>query len=113
MARCISKTIPSRSAKLFSDTGTELVAVAKTNVYEAEDAEGAAKIVDGFFAEVEPTSQPANAVKNLPDSRCRRFEDGTFYCLAAADRYAIETSGAKLLDGQQLAAAQYVMLMSN
>jgi hypothetical protein len=35
-----------------------------------------------------------------------------FYCLAAADRYAIEASGAQLLDVQQQVAAQYVMLMS-
>ena len=104
---------PVRSAKLFSDTGTDLVAVAKTNVYEAEDAAGAAKIVDGFLAEVKPMSQPANAVKNLPGSHCLRLQDGGFYCLASADRYAIETSGSKLLESQQLAAAQYVMLMSS
>ena len=67
---------------------------------------------DDLFAELEPTSQPANPVTNMPDSRCRQLEDKAFYCLATADRYAIETSGETLLDTQQQVAAQYVMLMS-
>ena len=103
---------PVRSAKLFTDTGTDLVAMAKTNVYQTKDADGAAGIVDGFYAELQPTSPPANPVKNMPDSRCLQLEDQAFYCLATADRYAIETSGPNLLDTQQQVAAQYVMLMS-
>jgi hypothetical protein len=103
---------PTRSAKLFSDTGTDLVAMAKTNVYQTKDATGAKGIVDGFYAELEGTSQPANPVKNMPESRCLQLEDGAFYCLAPADQYAIETSGPNLLDTQQQVAAQYVMLMS-
>jgi hypothetical protein len=103
---------PARSAKLFSETGTDLVAMAKTNVYQTKDAKGATGIVDGFYAELEPTSQPANPVRNMPGSRCLQLEDKAFYCLATADRYAIETSGPNLLDTQQQVAAQYVMLMS-
>lgn len=103
---------PVRSAKLFVDTKTDLVAMAKTNVYQTDDAKGATGIVDGFYAEVEPTAKPANPVKNMPDSRCLQFEDGGFYCLGTADRYAIETSGPNLLDTQQQVAAQYVMLMT-
>ena len=80
--------------------------MARTNVYQTDDAKGAAGIVDGFYAEVEPTAKPANPVKNMPDSRCLQFEDGGFYCLAAADRYAIETSGPNLLDTQQQVAAR-------
>jgi hypothetical protein len=103
---------PARSAKLFSDTGTDLVAMAKTVVYQAKDADGATGVIEGFFAELQPTSQPANPVKNMPDSRCLRLEGGAFYCLATADRYAIEVSGPNLLQTQQLVAAQYAMLMS-
>ncbi|MCT7661260.1 DUF7373 family lipoprotein [Mycobacterium deserti] len=103
---------PARSSKLFADTGTDLVAMAKTNIYEAENAEGATGVVDGFFAELQPTSQPANAVRNMPDSRCLRLKDGAFYCLATVDRYAIEVSGKELLDTQQLVAAQYAVLTS-
>ena len=103
---------PARSAKLFSDTETDLVAMAKTNVYQTKDAASAVKIVDGFFAELQPTSQPAKPVNNLPDSRCLQLEDMSFYCLGAADRYAIETTSQNLLDAQQQVAAQYAMLLS-
>ena len=105
------QTDPSRSAKLFTDTGTELVAMAKTNVYQTKDPASAAKIVDGFFTELQPTSQAAKPVNNLPDSRCLQLEDKSFYCLGAADRYAIETSSQTLLDAQQQVAAQYAMLL--
>jgi hypothetical protein len=103
---------PSRSAPLFSETGTDLVAMAKTNVYQTKDSESAARIVDGFYAELQPTSQPAKPVNNLPDSRCLQLEDRSFYCLGAADRYAIETTSGNLLDAQQQVAAQYAMLFS-
>jgi hypothetical protein len=103
---------PTRSAKLFSDTGTDLVSMAKTNVYQTKDATGAKQIVDGFFAELQPTSQPAKPVNNLPDSRCLQLQDKTFYCLGAADRYAIETTSQNLLDAQQQVAAQYAMLLN-
>ncbi|MDT5185269.1 MAG: hypothetical protein QOI29_3427 [Mycobacterium sp.] len=103
---------PSRSAKLFTDTGTDLVAMAKTNVYQTKDPASAAKIVDGFYAELQPTSQPAKPVNNLPDSRCLQLEDKSFYCLGATDRYAIETASDNLLDAQQQVAAQYAMLLS-
>ena len=36
----------------------------------------------------------------------------SFYCLGAADRYAIETTSKNLLDAQQQVAAQYAMLLS-
>jgi hypothetical protein len=103
---------PSRSATLFSETDTDLVAMAKTNVYQTKDSESAARIVDGFYAELQPTSQPAKPVNNLPDSRCLQLEDKTFYCLGVADRYAIETSSESLLDAQQQVAAQYAMLLN-
>jgi hypothetical protein len=103
---------PSRSAPLFSETGTDLVAMAKTNVYQTKDSESAARIVDGFYAELQPTSQPAKPVNNLPDSRCLQLADKSFYCLGAADRYAIETTSDNLLDAQQQVAAQYAMLLS-
>src|SRR4029453_5080004 len=103
---------PARSAKLFTGTEMNLVAMAKTIVYQTKDSASAVKIVDGFFAELQPTSQPAKPVNNLPDSRCLQLEDKSFYCLGAADRYAIETTSDKLLDAQQQVAAQYAMLLS-
>jgi hypothetical protein len=103
---------PARSATLFSETDMDLVAMAKTNVYQTKDSASATRIVEGFLAELQPTSQPAKPVNNLPDSRCLQLEDKTFYCLGAADRYAIETSSENLLDAQQQVAAQYAMLLS-
>jgi len=103
---------PARSAKLFSDTGMDLAAMAKTNVYQTKDAASAPKIVDGFYAELQPTSQPAKPVNNLPESKCLQLKDKTFYCLGAADRYAIETTAETLLDAQQQVAAQYAILLS-
>jgi hypothetical protein len=104
---------PARSAALFSQTGTDLVAMAKTNVYQTKDSESAERIVDGFYAELQPTSQPAKPVNNLPDSQCLQLEDRSFYCLGAADRYAIETTSQNLLDAQQQVAAQYAMLLNS
>jgi hypothetical protein len=101
---------PTRSATLFSQTGTDLVAMAMANVYQTKDSESAARIVDGFFAELQPTSQQAKPVNNLPDGRCLQLKDGSFYCLGAADRYAIETTSKTLLNAQQQVAAQYAML---
>ncbi|MGV0849222.1 DUF7373 family lipoprotein [Mycolicibacterium phlei] len=103
---------PARTSKLFSDTGVETVAMAGTNVYQTRDADGARKIVEDFFAEVTASGKPANPVPNMPDSRCVGLTDGGFYCLATADAYAIETTGPNLLAAQQMAAAQYIMLMS-
>jgi hypothetical protein len=104
---------PSRSATLFTETGTDLVAMAKTNVYQTKDPESAARIVDGFYAELQPTSQQAKPVTNLPDSRCLQLKDKSFYCLGTADRFAIETTGDNLLDAQQQVAAQYAMLLTS
>ena len=87
---------PVRSAKLFTDTKTDLIAMAKTNVYQTDNAEGAAGIVAEFYEELEPTSQQANPVKNLPDSRCLQLADKGFYCLAAADKYAIGHRAASI-----------------
>lgn len=103
---------PVRSAKLFSDTGVNLVAMAGTTVYEAEDVAGAADVVEEFAEEVSATAKPANPVPDMPGSRCLRTNEGSFYCLATADEYTIETSAPTLLAAQQMTAAQYIMLMS-
>lgn len=103
---------PVRSEKLFSSTGVDLVAMAGTTVYETEDGAGAGEVVEEFADEVSATAGPANPVPDMPGSRCLRTNEGGFYCLATADRYAIETSAPTLLAAQQMMAAQYIMLMS-
>lgn len=103
---------PARSAKLFSDTGVDLVSTAGTTVYQTKDADGAKDVVDEFFDEVSAEAQPTNPVPNMTESRCLKLTEGGFYCLATADRYTLETSAPTLLAAQQMTAAQYIMLMS-
>jgi len=109
------QTDPTRSSKLFNDTDMNQMANAATSVYEARDAQAAQRITDGFFAEASATGKPAAPVKQMPNSRCRDISQGkvaSFYCLATADRYAIEAQAAQLHDAQQKAAAQYALLMA-
>jgi hypothetical protein len=101
------------AAELFAESGMDLGANGRTVVYQTKDADGAARIADGFYAEVQAESDAAAPVKNLPDSRCVEFSASWFYCLGVADRYAIEASSDTLLDAQQQVAAQYVMLFSD
>jgi hypothetical protein len=106
---------PTRSAALFERTGMNRQANAATAVYEARDAQGAKGIVDGFFAEVSATGEPSEPVKQLAGSRCVDLSKGqvsNFYCLATADRFAIEAQSAQLRDAQQKVAAQYAMLVA-
>ena len=56
---------------------------------------------------------PAAPIKALPGSRCLLFGEGRMsYCVAAGDRYVVEATRPKLLDAQQLVAAQVVMLLA-
>ena len=102
---------PSGSEVLFKDTGVTEVAMADTNVYAAKDAATAGMVIKSFNDELstmEGTTISA-PVPNLPDSHCFAFPKA-FYCVAPADRYAIEANGEKLDDLHQKVAAQYVML---
>jgi hypothetical protein len=54
----------------------------------------------------------ADPVPALPGSRCLQFPQG-FYCVASADRYAIEVQADQLRDAHQQVAAQYVMLTAH
>jgi hypothetical protein len=103
---------PVRGTKLFADTGMDQAAFGKTNVYQARDVAAAAKITDDFAAEIAPMAKPVDGVNGLPASRCMNTS-GSFYCLATADRYAIEVSAGQLPDAKQQVAAQYLMLTSS
>ncbi len=106
---------PSRSATLFTDTGTDLVAMAKTKAFLSdqgprERGENRGRLLRRVAGD---------RLRNRPSRStiCRTaaafwLKDKSFYCLGAADRYAIETSSDNLLDAQQQVAAQYAMLLS-
>lgn len=101
---------PVGSKKLFDENGVDAVAMAQTNVYQAKDEAAAAHVADSFGVEVSTDGvSPADAVPNLPESRCLKFPSG-FYCVAPAGRYAIEVQSPDLTQSHQLVAAQYVML---
>jgi hypothetical protein len=101
---------PVASTTLFKDTGVTEVAMGKTNVYQAKDANAAVLVTNAFGKEISAGgTQAANPVPALPASRCQAFPKG-FYCVAPAGRYAIEAQGEQLVDVQQQVAAQYVIL---
>lgn len=102
---------PIASNTLFDDAGVTAVAMAQTNVYEAKDPAAARLIVDSFHQELTEADGTTDTapVRNLPESHCVALARG-FYCVAPADRYAIEAKGEQFADVQQQVAAQYVML---
>ena len=104
---------PARTKGVFDDAGLQTVAVGRANVYQTPDAASAAKIVDGFTAEMTDGGYvPAPGVTGLPDAKCltRKGHDIVFYCVAVADRYTIEVSASQERDVHQRVAAQYLML---
>lgn len=101
---------PIASKTLFADTGVTAVAMAKTNVYESRSPSSASMVVGSFNKEVVAQgATPAEAVPGLPDSHCSARGKG-FYCVAGADRYAIEVNAEALPDAHQQMAAQYILL---
>lgn len=105
---------PARSSALFDKTAMELAAMAKTTVYTTIDAEAASRIVDEFAAEVQARGgRSVDAVEFLPGSRCVEHSDGVYvYCVASADRYAIEAQSRGAADARQQVAAQYLLLVA-
>lgn len=104
-------TEPASTATLFEETDTDLMSKGGANVYRAANAQGAQRIVDTFVAEVKAAGSATDGVKMLPDSRCLKVGE-RFWCMATADRYAIEVDSSQLADAHQRVAAQYKMLMA-
>jgi hypothetical protein len=101
---------PVASATLFKDTGTTLVGMGDTNVYETKDEGSALMVTNAFSQEIASDgSNPADTVTALPDSHCYALPKG-FYCVAPAGRFAIEARSDQLVDVHQQLSAQYVML---
>lgn len=103
---------PLRTSALFDQTVMDLATMGKTTVYRTIDAEAATRIVDEFAAEVEATGgESVDGVKSIPASRCLQLIAG-FYCVAPADRYAIEAQSRQPGDARQQVAAQYALLVA-
>jgi hypothetical protein len=96
---------------LFDTTAMDLATRAKTNVYRSSDANAAALIADKFAAQAEMTGAlPADGVPGMSASRCVRLRVG-YYCVASADRFALEAYSLDLRDAHQQIAAQYTLLV--
>lgn len=103
---------PVRSGALFDRTIMDLAARAKTNVYRSANTEAAVEIVEDFSRQAEAAGgRHVDGVRFIPDSRCLRGQ-GDFYCVAPADRFAIEVRSRSLEDAHQQAAAQYRLLLA-
>jgi hypothetical protein len=101
---------PVTDAKLFDDTGMEVLAKGAVNVYQTADAVGAAKVAQEFVTEVGVLdSKPAAPVSGVPASTCLTLTTGP-YCLASVDRYVIEVQAEQMAQVRQQMAAQYLML---
>lgn len=118
---------PLHTQTTFDDAQLQQMAKGKSGVgvYQTPDAASAQKIADGFAADIGENGfgdgkkfVPAAGIKGLPTAKCLVHKDtkateSYYYCLAVADRYAIEVSTAQELDAHQLVSAQYLMLTAN
>lgn len=114
---------PIRSGSTFDAATVQLVAQGRASVYQTPDAASAQKIVDAFATQAVQEGlggaryTKADGVPGMPGAQCLSSEDhstGTtvYYCVAIADRYAIEVAAAQESAAHQLVAAQYLMLTS-
>jgi hypothetical protein len=103
---------PVTSAKTLSAAGVDVAVHGDDFVLQARDAAGAIALADAQVkTSIGPDATTADPVPNLAGSRCLKFTgDGGFWCVATADRYEFEVSGAQLNDVHQRMAAQYIML---
>jgi hypothetical protein len=102
------------SAKLFAETGVDVVSMGRDTLYRAKDAAGADKIRDAFIAETGKSyskmtpydpGTTAGAAKCLQDSL-----SATYYCMATIDRVAMEYSSDSPEDMKKSLDAQVALL---
>lgn len=114
---------PVRSQNTFDAARLQLVAQGRASVYQTPDAASAQTIVDAFATQAAQEGLgngkylKAGGIAGMPAAQCLSHDDhdtGTtsYYCVAAADRYAIEVGAVQEAAAHQLVAAQYLMLTS-
>ncbi|MGE2818029.1 DUF7373 family lipoprotein [Mycobacterium heidelbergense] len=113
---------PPATQTMFDDAGIQHVAVDRTTVYEAVDATGATRAVDGLVRIDVPYLgyKSAPGISGLPSARCwdRGPSDPDlaalrYLCIAAGAHYAFKATAAQELDAHQVMAAQYLMLVGS
>jgi hypothetical protein len=118
---------PLQASSLFNTAGVDIVGQRLTTVYQAANADGATRIVDGLTGQIEnlPSVREVDGVTGLPGARCfHRTEGGLpgtaaptwqrvlwqFKCVASVDRYAYTAYSDAAPDVRQQMAAQYRIL---
>lgn len=121
------ETDPVAAAALFNTTGVDAVTQRLTTVYQAGNADGAARIAAEFTREMSQLQNvgPTDGVRGLPAARCFQRRVGglpgsapmtwqrvnwQFKCVATVDRYAYTAFSADAADVRQQMAAQYRIL---
>ena len=118
---------PVESASLFKAVGVVAVSQMLAKVYQANQPDGAARLVKQFTANTAtlPDVRPASDVAGLPGAKC--FERSTnwsprtdaptlrqfrwhYKCIAKADRYAFIAYSDNETDVKQQISAQYRIL---
>jgi len=110
-------TNPVESAALNASAGVVRWVYLKSMVWEAKDADGAQKFLQGLLKEdPDDSSKPAGGVPGLPSAKCFssvREDDPTqpsYACYYAVDRFVVNVASRQNVDVQQQAAAQYLIL---
>jgi len=118
---------PVTATALFNTAGVDAVGQRLTTVYQAANADGAARIVDEFSDQLAALEsvKPVDGVPGLPGARCFERERAAlpstapatwqrvawhFKCVARADRWAYTAYSADPADARQQVSAQYRIL---
>jgi hypothetical protein len=118
---------PIAAGALFNTAGVDAVTQRLTTVYQAGNADGAARIVDEFARQIGGLDdvKPIDGVPGLPSAQCfERTKDWVpatqamtyqrvrwhFKCVASADRWAYTAFSQDAADARQQMAAQYRIL---
>lgn len=118
---------PVTATSLFNTASVDAVTQRLTTVYQAANADGAARIVGQFAEELgaAPDVRPVDGVVGMPVARCFERLKGAvppteamtiqrvawhFKCVASVDRYAYTAFSQKAEDARQQISAQYRIL---
>lgn len=107
---------PFAAARIYGESGVDVVSHVKTTVYRTRDAAAAAALADELgIVFAGKTATPGPKVAGMPDARCFTSGDSgplsvPFKCVAVADRWVFTATSKQEFDVTQQIAAQYLML---
>jgi hypothetical protein len=106
-------------AQAFANAGVDAASMDAGTLYRTRDGHSATALRDALVA-----ANPAKIFRRvagprgIPTSSCLKlvdtgYEGAPYTCVGSQDRFTFETAGASLLEAQQKAAAQYVLLANH